>query len=118
MPEGQRIADFPFSVLCQTANDKDFSLVLEMTIRESPRFPVPSHQSLVTSHKIAPIKNPLCKAERVSCKSSLSQCFLQLGTEDARAAVCGMAQASDGEACFGECHLALPADGKERKGAG
>ena len=29
-----------------------------------------------------------------------------------------MAQASDGEACFGECHLALPADGKERKGAG
>ena len=29
-----------------TANDKDFSLSLEMTIRESP-----SHQSLVTSHQ-------------------------------------------------------------------
>lgn len=112
MPEGQRIAGFQFSdIIRQTANDKDFSLVLEMTIRES-------HQSLVTSHKIAPSKNPLCKAERVSCKSSLSHGFLQLGTEDARAAVCRMAQASDGEACFGECHLALPADGKERKGAG
>ena len=29
-----------------------------------------------------------------------------------------MAQAGDGEACFSECHLTLPADGKERKGAG
>ena len=32
----------------QASNDKDFSLTLEMTIRES--FLVPSHKSLVTSH--------------------------------------------------------------------
>ena len=36
-----------------TANDKDFSLALEMTIRESDvsQSPVPSHQSLATSHQ-------------------------------------------------------------------
>ena len=35
-----------------TANDKDFSLALEMTIRESDvsESPVPSHQLPVTSH--------------------------------------------------------------------
>ena len=35
-----------------TANDKDFSLTLEMTIRESDvsQSPVPSYQSPVTSH--------------------------------------------------------------------
>ena len=38
MPEGQRTAGFPFWVSTHQpppANDKDFSLALEMTIRES-----------------------------------------------------------------------------------
>ena len=51
MPERKWIEGFPFestNIACLVANDKDFSLTLEMTIRES--FLVPSRKSLVTSH--------------------------------------------------------------------
>ena len=42
-----------------TANDKDFSLALEMTIRESDvsQSPVPSHQPPVTSYQ-SPVTSP------------------------------------------------------------
>ena len=40
----------------QASNGKDFSLTLEMTIRES--FLVPSHKSQVTSHQSLLIPNP------------------------------------------------------------
>ena len=57
MPEGLSASRFPVlnfpNIVRLTANDKDFSLALEMTIRgyhshNFPNFPIPSYQSLLT----------------------------------------------------------------------
>ena len=65
MPEGQgeQVSHWWFSGIgLLTANDKDFSLSLEMTIRESLMslsLRIAGHQSLVPSHKSFELGLPL-----------------------------------------------------------